>query len=204
MVRETAKICSIKELLAGEYVVQEGWQPNYVLYGERKLSRVNIMGLVVDKPTPFQFMLDDGTGTIQVIDFNNNPKTAKLKISDPVLIVGRPRKTEDKTFIACEIANSTQLKKQPGWIIARKQSLKKQPVPVESKEPVEEYVPDEQVATITTDDVVDFIKKKDDGNGCLIETIIEYFGKEADDIILTLLSMGEVFEIKPGKLKVLE
>ena len=44
MVRETAKICSVNDLLVGEYVVQEGWLPNYIKINDRKLSRVNIMG----------------------------------------------------------------------------------------------------------------------------------------------------------------
>ncbi len=30
-----------------------------------------MMGLIVDKSSPFQFLFDDGTGTISVVDFNN-------------------------------------------------------------------------------------------------------------------------------------
>ena len=67
--RETAYICSIRELSEGEYVVQDGWKPNYVKSGVRKLSRVNIMGVVVEKSEMHSFMLDDGTGTISVTDF---------------------------------------------------------------------------------------------------------------------------------------
>jgi len=47
--RETAKISSIKELLQGSYVIQEGWKPNYIKTSFRQIVRVNLMGIVVDK-----------------------------------------------------------------------------------------------------------------------------------------------------------
>ena len=57
--RETAAITSVDDLLQAEYVVQEGWLPNYVQTPTRKLTRVNIIGIVVDKQNPFSFMLDE-------------------------------------------------------------------------------------------------------------------------------------------------
>jgi 3-oxoacyl-[acyl-carrier-protein] synthase III len=38
---------------------------------------------------------------------------------------------------------------------------------------------------LTGDDVIDFVKKKDSGDGCAIEEIISFFGEEADNVILT-------------------
>ena len=204
MVRETAKICSVNDLLVGEYVVQEGWLPNYIKINDRKLSRVNIMGFVVEKPSPFRFLLDDGTGSISVNDFNNTKKTANLKVGDPVLVVGRPRKANEETFISCEIANPDQLKENPEWLKIRKQQLNNPEKIIEPKETLKEEIVPNQAINLTGDEIIDFVKKKDSGEGCSIESIIDYFGKEADDLIITLLSMGEVFEIKPGKIKVLE
>jgi len=57
---------------------------------------------------------------------------------------------------------------------------------------------------LTGDDVIDFVKKKDSGDGCSIEEIVSFFGEESDNVILTLMSMGEVYEIKPGRIKILE
>lgn len=217
MTRETAKICSIQDLLAGELIVQEGWKPNYVLSHSRKLSRVNIMGIVVEKTTPFNFLFDDGTGTIAVIDFNNTKQSAQIKVGDPALVVGRPRKAKDQIFIAAEIVQSSQLKQQPLWLVYRKQELKKiqKNISLQLLEPkkIEDVVVKEDEKTemsspvpsqITGDDVVVFIKKKDGGDGCLIQDIIDYFGEEADDVVLTLLTMGEIYEIHPGRIKVLE
>lgn len=216
--RETAKICSLQELVRGKYVVQEGWKPNYVLSAKRKLSRVNVMGVVVDKKGPFQFLLDDGSASITVIDFNNRHQTAQLVVGNPVLVIGRPRQSEQGIFIASEIAVSQQLKRHPSWLVQRKKDIEnglflydetsqdeKQEL---QKHPIKEGIEQEGFAVsssdLSGDAVVTFIKQKDDGHGCNIEEVVSYFGQEADDVILTLLSMGEIYEHKPGKLKVLE
>lgn len=217
--RETAKICPLNDLIKGEYVIQEGWQPNYVLVGLRKISRINILGVVVEKTSKNQFFVDDGTASIQVIDFNQSKNTELLQVGDPVIIIGRPRKTEDELFIASEIVSSDQLKKQPQWLSLRKRTLSSLPKTEIVKEEIkkEEIKKEDEVKNkpktqttkflseqLTGDDVVDFIKKKDSGEGVLIDELIQYFGQDADEVVLTLLSMGEVYEIKPGKIKILE
>lgn len=222
--RQTAKICTIQELLKGEYVVQEGWKPNYIQTPSRQLTRVNIIGFIVDKPTPFQFMLDDGTGSILITDFNQQKNTQQLKVGKPVLVVGRPRKANDELFIALELSNTKQMQEQPEWILHRKKELSlihsQQPndkiidpspeLQLEENDQEEENSQNQESSLgeindeLTGDMIVDFVRKKDDGEGCLIQTIIDYFGQEADDLILTLMSMGEVYEIKPGRIKVLE
>ena len=209
--RETAKLCSIKDLLSGEYIVLEGWQPNHVLVGKRKISRINILGVVVEKPSSFQFLIDDGTATIQVTDFNQNKNTQLLQVGDPVLVIGRPRKAEETLFIASEIVNPHQLKQQPQWLAKRKKELSS--LPKTETEKTETTQPKinkpqqpkkEHSQQLTGDDLVDHIKKKDTGEGVLIEELVEYFGEEADEVVLTLLSMGEIYEIKPGRVKFLE
>lgn len=51
--------------------------------------------------------------------------------------------------------------------------------------------------------VIAFIRENDDGSGCAVELINEKI-QQADTIIEDLLKDGEVFEIRPGILKVLE
>lgn len=218
--RETAKICTVKELINGSYVVQEGWLPNYINSNGRKLSRVNIIGIVVSKSNPFDFFIDDGTGSIQIIDFNQQKKVSKLKIGEPILLIGRPRQNDSTTFIACEIVNTKQLVEESSWVSYRKLELKQLQInPIKElnqstneisliKELKKETPLPEKVelvtADVTGDDILSFIKKKDVGEGCLVEDIISYFGNDIDDHILTLITMGEVYEIKPGRIKVLE
>jgi len=220
-IRQTAKICSVEDLLSGTYVVQEGWKPNYVQTPLRKISRVNIMGVVVDKQTPNQFVLDDGTGSINITDFSSSPALQHIAVGDPALVVGRPRKSEDELFIAAEIIATKQLKKEPLWLTYRKQQLEQVSADVIDESFVTESAPDSeqnniqekkeeqltpspQFPELSGDAVFDFVKTKDSGDGCEIDSIIKEFGQEADDLVLTLISMGELYEIKPGRLKVLE
>lgn len=217
--RHTAKLCSIKHLLSGKYVVQEGWKPNFIQTKSQKFVRVNIIGFVVDKPSPFQFILDDGSSSILVIDFNHFKKTADIKVGEPVLIIAKPRKSDEGLFLSLEIINNSQIKKNPSLIVKRKEDLAD--LNLDSVVGVDETSINESdddsddnshetVSTfnsedkITGDDIIKFISKKDSGDGCLIEEIVAYFGQEADDIILSLMSFGEIYEIKPGKIKLLE
>lgn len=205
--RATAKICPLKHLLSGSYIQQEGWKPNYVQVGTEQITRINIIGLIVQKTNTNSFIIDDGTASIQVIDFSQNPHLSTLTIGDPVLVIGRPRKQEEELIIASEIITSTQLKEQPEWLIHRQQLLETYTLPPvqEIKEQPTTAQPVTVAADILTgDDIVDFIRKKDGGNGCLIDQITEYFGEDAQEVLTTLLSMGEIYEIRPGSVKVLE
>jgi len=218
--RETAKICPLDYLLKGEYVVVEGWQPNYVKIFNEKISRINIIGVVVEKLSPNTLLVDDGFATIKIIDFNNK-NLSKIEISDPILIIGRPRKVKDELFISSEIITTKQLKNNPSWLTYRKQELlrKKQEMSKETEPLIKETEPvvkknlveetEQKLSQIrqeqlTGDDIIDFIKKKDDGEGAQIEDIINYFGSDTEEVINALLSDGEIFEIRPGRVKCLE
>jgi hypothetical protein len=161
--------------------------------------------------------MDDGSASILVIDFNQRKKTTTLKVGNPVLVIGRPRQAEKDLFIASEIATSDQLIKQPLWIVKRKEDLKKLESNLVQKidseevlvEDLDETISDGELVqpisgNVTGDDIIVFMRKKDSGDGVSIDEIVDYFGQEADDVILTLMSMGEVYEIKPGRIKILE
>lgn len=237
--RETAKICSIQDILSGTYVVQEGWLANYIDLNGEKISRVNIIGIIVSKLSPYNFLIDDGTGIISVTDFNHQKKVEQLIVGEPVLIIGRPRQNNLLKFIACELINIKQLIEEPNWINYRKiqllnnlkeNNISQQKISEELKslsvssstqikkdfvEPIIEEknilkksqqnnVVDLVSADITGENIISFIRKKDETDGCLIEDIVSYFGTNVDKHILTLITMGEIYEIKPGRVKVLE
>ena len=63
----------------------------------------------------------------------------------------------------------------------------------------------EQESASIDEEVYSLIKKLDDGYGVSIEDIIKNSNNsKAENIITKLLERGDIFEIKPGKLKVLE
>ena len=48
--RQVAEKIRIKDILGGRYIQEEGWTPNYVETDNgKKVSRVNIIGAVVEK-----------------------------------------------------------------------------------------------------------------------------------------------------------
>lgn len=215
--RQTAKIVSIEELISGDYVTQEGWKPNYIQTKSRRLTRVNIIGIIIEKPSSYEIILDDGTGSILVNDFNRSLSTSNSKVGEGVLIIGRPRKVDDEIFIAAEVVQTKQIKENPLWLVKRKEELNEiknikelddEYTSINVQEPQEnkeiKNLEEEITVELTDDELIKFIKQKDEGEGCAIEDIINYFGQEADNTILTLIAMGEVYEIKPGKIKVLE
>ena len=60
----------------------------------------------------------------------------------------------------------------------------------------------EEVEESTADKVIRIIKEKDKGDGIDFEEVLKLVNNE--EIIKELLKKGELFEIRPGRLKVLE
>ena len=92
-----------------------------------------------------------------------------------------------------------------GWIGVRKNELmlRKTSNTGQKEENAEEVV--EEVKEEPYEKVFDLIKKMDKGEGADIEEIISSAKDiNAEKIISRLLENGEVFEVKHGKLKVLE
>jgi RPA family protein len=220
--RQTAYIVSAAQLLNGEFVkVEAEWEPNYVKVGDRNVSRVNLLGTVisVSSETGFnyeQINLDDGTGTIAVRVFNQPGFLSGIDIGDVVLIIGRPRQYGSEIYIIPEIAKRID---SPKWIEVRHLELKllaaKHPVgapktqaevvePVAVEENVEEEAEAQKPET-PAQRIFNLIKMLDDGRGADFDLVVSKCGiTGAESIIITLMEEGDVFEIRPGKLKVLE
>jgi len=210
--RQVAYKIRIKDILDGKYVREEGdWVPNYIEIGNRKISRANIIATVVAKQplegTNYQSILvDDGSGKIIVRSFEENDSFKDIKIGDFVLIIGRPREYLNEKYIVAEIIKKIE---NPLWIEVRKLELENKKEihkKDENKNKVEQIVTEEE--TIQDDinsKIFRLIKEMDQGNGVEIDEVVSKSKVEkAEEIINKLLRAGEIFEIKPGKLKVLE
>ena len=69
--RQTAFKVKIKEVLDGEYVKLDGWQPNYiVIRNGARVSRVNIVCSVISKEND-SLVVDDGSAAVRVRIFEN-------------------------------------------------------------------------------------------------------------------------------------
>tara|TARA_Y100000310_G_scaffold337627_1_gene425201 strand:- start:288 stop:974 length:687 start_codon:yes stop_codon:yes gene_type:complete len=204
--RQIAFKVSVNDILDGQYIKEEGWNPNHIkLKDDRDVSRINIMGVVIDKPfgeniTQQNIMIDDGSANISLRLFEENKLFESVNIGDSVLVIGRPREFGTERYIVPEIIKKIE---DANWIKLRKLELGSKEIKVEEKK-IEVYDTVEEVVE-EDPDIISLIKKLDKGDGADFNDIVEKCGKEdGEKIINNMIKMGELFEIKPGKIKVLE
>lgn len=125
--RWPAHIIKIGDINSGSYVkVKEEFSPDYVLVGDKKVSRVNIIAIVIDLQTDERFnnlTIDDGTGSIQIRDFGNKYNFARFNIGESIRIIGKPREFNSQIYLVPEIIKPLKDRK---WIELRKAELKTQ------------------------------------------------------------------------------
>jgi hypothetical protein len=145
-------------------------------------------------------MIDDGSANISLRLFEENKLFESVNIGDSVLVIGRPREFGTERYIVPEIIKKIE---DANWIKLRKLELGSKEIKVEEKK-IEVYDTVEEVVE-EDPDIISLIKKLDKGDGADFNDIVEKCGKEdGEKIINNMIKMGELFEIKPGKIKVLE
>lgn len=212
--RQIAYKVNINDILKGQYIKEEGeWVPNYIKVGNKKVSRVNLIAVVVSKQdlegTNYQSLLiDDGSGRISIRSFEERNNFNNIEIGDFVLIIGRPREYFNEKYIVSEVLKKIE---NPLWVELRKlelenkKALKEEEIKEEGLVDKEESIKEEEIKEDINSKIFDLIKEIDNGEGADIQELISKLNIEkAEDIITKLLKQGEVFEIKSGKLKVLE
>jgi len=207
--RQIARKLGIKDILAGTYIKEEGFKPNYVLLQDQsRAARVNMTGVVVMTATEGlpTLVLDDGTGRVSVRAFEPSAMMARVQVGDAVLVIGRPRQFGNEMYVLPEI-----VRKLPdlGWLEVRKRELAgtqvisalpalTPPSGTESEEVVDE-------SFSLTEHVLGAIRSLDTGQGADTDAVIGKIGThDAEKTIRFLLQNGDIFEVSPGKLKVLE
>jgi len=213
--RQVAYKVRIKDILEGDYVVEEGWTPNYIsIKNGKKISRTNLIAAVIEKPIEADMnhqsiIVDDGTGKISMRLFENNSLFDNVGVGDVILIIGKPKEYGSERYILPEIIKKVE---DPKWIKVRKLEFEKLrdievQNPVEKEEKIVEMGVKRDVGTesekeMNSEVIIGYIKKNDGGEGVDISEILNMDGGE--NIINNLLECGEVFEVRPGKIKVLE
>ncbi len=199
MKRNTAKKIQVNELIRGTYIKRPGWDPSGVLTKYGEITRVNITGLVVslsESESSAVFLLDDGTGSISIRFFEKPSK--KIQIGDLVRVIGRVREANNEFYIVPEIIR----KISEDWHKIQQLELKLQKkhskkLPVEPNEEEIEIGPYQKILNI--------ISILDKGSGIDVDEIIKHVKiPDSEKIINSLIEEGEVFEISPGRVKILE
>ncbi|MBR9690994.1 hypothetical protein GOV08_04895 [Candidatus Woesearchaeota archaeon] len=208
--RSVAVKIRISDILKGEYVIEEGWAPNYVKTSKGKVSRVNIIGVVISREENLGFdslIIDDSTGNISIRSFEDNKIITPYKIGDLVILIGKPRKYGEEIYIIPEIIKPLKEKK---WAQVRIKEigLKKDDI---KEEPVSEKIvvktneePLKKPSENSFEIILKTIKELDEGFGVSYELVDNKSNvKNFDEIIKNLIEEGEIFEIRPGILKIL-
>lgn len=208
--RQTAYKVFIGDLLSGEYVKELGeWDPNYLLIKDKKVSRINIVASVISKfETPEQYVsldVDDGSGVISLKTWKEDVKLFDgVKIGDLVLVVGRVRQYNDQIYVTPEIVKVLQ---DFGWSKLRKLELeriwgKREEVKVGQEKKPELVVTEEAVTETSRQKVLNIIEKEEVD----LKRVVELSNLNSDEvkvIVQNLLKEGEIFEPRPGVLKII-
>ncbi len=194
--RVVAKKIFIRDLLNGTYIKRPGWEPSGVLTKHGEITRINIIGLVVSIDEN-SFLLDDGTSSIAVRSFE--PLKYIPNLGEIIRVIGRVRENNNTFFIVPEIVKKEDKK----WHDLHNLEIKLQEKEA-VKLPVEVDSSDEEVKTGPYQKILNALAVMDKGEGVEIMDIVNKINvPDSENIIQGLIEEGEIFEISPGRVKVL-
>ena len=201
--RQVAYKVWISDILNSNFMKDET-SAGYIKINEVVVSRVNLIATVVYKADQEQnlssVMIDDGTGKILLKSFENFTAFSKIDVGDMVLAVGRIREFSNEKYIMPEILKKLN---DIGWMAVRKLELKYHILAEQKEEKIDGT--DKNLSANASEQIYTLIKKFDTGDGADIDEIIKNSDlNDAESIINRLLENGDIFEIKPGRVKVLE
>ncbi len=177
------------------------------------------------------FILEDNTGKILLRSFEE--QNFNVNIGDVVLVIGKPRKYNDSFYILPEIIKSIDKKwieyrlKELEFLEEKLVLMEEIKVEDTNEKIIEENVEKKVLGETTIEEykqknnninefveeksdseiIYDLIRENDTGDGAdmfLILKLAEEKGiKNAEKNIRLMLELGDIFEIKAGKLKVL-
>ncbi len=201
--RQTAFKCSIDNLNKGVFVKRPGWESSYLMTDYGDFSRVNIIAVVVNKDES-SMTVDDGTGQIVARVFDKKELLMNISIGDPVLLIARPREYNSQIYLTLDLVKKI---KDKAWIAYRKKELSLiKKIRTTTRHDVKK---DAEIVESTNtlgskERIIALIKELDGGEGADIDEIIRFSKiKNAEDLIQDMILRGDIFERKPGKIKLM-
>ena len=184
-------------------LVFDGDKFTFVELGVRKITRINVLGNIVDRydnegDSKYTFLtLDDGSGQIQLRIFGDDVEKYKdITQGKTVLIVGLLRSFNNATYIAPEIIKE----QDPKYLLVRKLEIEQE------KSSAAEPIPREQIVAVK-DRILGSIKNSEEDGGIDVDKIILSLQDLSPEIInqeiQKFIEEGIVFEPRPGRVRYL-
>ena len=200
----------LKEIINQKVKRDEGeFSPYYVLFQDKKISKLNIIATVVEKyvnneKTYGSVTLDDGSGMIRIKLWHSDVKVVEqVELSDVVIVVGRVRQGGGENYIIPDFMK----KYDPLWLKIRQAELIKlygSPEPKQVQIVYETIAEEGSVTGSVRQEILNLIDKMDKGNGVdMIELVENIPDGDVEEAIQELLAEGEIFNPKPGKVKLI-
>ncbi len=195
-------------LINGELVKKSGWEPSYVQSEKGNIYRASIIATIVSLGEGVA-VIDDGSASIPLRAYSEAAsKLATLSVGDLVLVIGRPRHWEDETYLVPEIIKKVD---DARWKSVWEKECGTCQAPASAKTSPEpgpatnEPIPEKKDKKNPYEEILAGIADLDKGEGADIDAVLALTGvSEGEKIIRNLLEEGEIFQISPGKIKVLE
>lgn len=198
--RKTALKLRIDNIKQAPYVsATKEFDPSGITLNNEVISRVNVMGVVVDKNAT-ELNIDDATAQIIVRVFDPNLLTSEVQVGKAVQIIGRIREFQGSRYITPEAIACVS----PQWLKVRQKEVKEYAITIPQKAVIQEPIELQKVENINAQTILEQIRLNDTGKGATIALIVDKLGPQSEKILDQLIEQGEIFETSPGKVKVLE
>ncbi|MDD5416721.1 MAG: OB-fold nucleic acid binding domain-containing protein [Candidatus Aenigmarchaeota archaeon] len=129
--RMTSKKAAINEITKGKFIKKTGFESSYILTGlGRKLSRVRVLGLVVDKYVKegsnyAAITLDDGTDTIRCKVFIITKIFDNVTKGDLIDVFGKLKEYNNEVYIMPEIISKADSNMETLRLLELEEAYKK-------------------------------------------------------------------------------
>jgi len=230
--RLPAKKVRICDIVDGRffYGSKEGMKPSYVITSlGMKVSRVNIVGVVIDKfisedGNYASLTLEDGTESIRVKGFREKVSLLEeIKKGDTVLVVGKVKEYNGEKYVNLELASKVDVnyetlrklelaKELESWkMLVEKVRKDLKAMPEEEvkrryglEDDVIEAIRESKVEADYKTKLLEIISKLDEGDGVEISKLFEVVSlpeSTVEKVLDELITEGLVYQPTPSKLK---
>ncbi len=169
-------------------------------------SYIDVLGVVVAIYDKKYMVVDDGAAQILVRNGNEGQGAKMINPGDVARVIGRVSEGSEGKYIIGEIIKKIA---NPDWIKVRRAELnqlnKGGEVRANAKEQPVERESSNEGRNDPADYILGLVRKLDEGHGAAVDAILKNSAmEECKSIIDMLMNRGDIFEIEPGRVKVLE